>query len=90
MKVVPVMLPAILLVLDVYPLRRLGGAAGWATAPARRVLLEKLPFAVLAVAGGGIALAAQGRTGALRSLTAAMVWLLFPIWSVTGTFPQWA
>ena len=42
-KSIAVTLPATLLVLDVYPLRRLGGAAGW-----RRwhVWAEKLPFLV--------------------------------------------
>ena len=43
-------LPAVLLLLDVYPLRRLGGRAGWITSEARRVWLEKLPFVVLAAA----------------------------------------
>lgn len=45
-KSITVALPAVLLVLDVYPLRRLGGGRGWGT---RRVWVEKIPFAVLAV-----------------------------------------
>ena len=48
-KAPAVSLPAVLLVLDVYPLRRLGGSAGWWTPAAHRVWLEKLPFFVLAL-----------------------------------------
>jgi protein O-mannosyl-transferase len=50
-------LPAVLLLLDVYPLRRLG--LGW-----RRILVEKLPYAVLAGATAVAAMAAlrQGVT----------------------------
>src|SRR2546429_5681559 len=33
-------LPVVLLILDVYPLRRLGGAIGWWSEPARRVYVE--------------------------------------------------
>ena len=48
MKVVPVMLPAVLLVLDVYPLRRLG-PGGWTGRGAWRVYGEKLPFLAVAL-----------------------------------------
>jgi len=44
----------VLPVLDVYPLRKLGGSMGWWESPsARRTLLEKLPFAA---AAGAVAL----------------------------------
>ncbi len=56
-------LPALLVVLDVYPLRRLGGAAGWRP----RVWLEKLPFLLLATAAAAVALAAQRTAGALQT-----------------------
>ena len=49
-KSMAVSLPAVLLILDVYPLRRLGGRMGWWSEPARRVYLEKIPFVLL---GGG-------------------------------------
>ena len=39
--------PAILLLLNVYPLRRLGGSEGWWSPAARRVYLELVPFAAL-------------------------------------------
>jgi Flp pilus assembly protein TadD len=59
-------LPLVLVVLDVYPLRRLGGGVGpWFGAGARRVWLEKLPFFIAAVAAGAVALTAQQRAGAL-------------------------
>jgi tetratricopeptide (TPR) repeat protein len=48
-KSMVVSLPLVLLVLDVYPLRRLDLGA-WRTPAARRLLLEKAPYLVLAVA----------------------------------------
>ncbi len=44
-----VSLPFVLLVLDVYPLRRLAGQ-GWRSATARALIVEKLPYLGLAVA----------------------------------------
>ena len=59
-------LPLVLLVLDVYPLRRLGGGTGkWLGAEARHVWLEKLPFFVAALVTGVVALTAQEKAGAL-------------------------
>src|SRR5881409_405258 len=52
-------LPVVLLILDVYPLRRLGGAIGWWSEPARRVYVEKIPFVLLAAAASAIAFMAQ-------------------------------
>ena len=49
-KATSMTLPAALLVLNVYPLRRLGGRAGYATQSARRVVLELIPFGLLSVA----------------------------------------
>ncbi len=67
-KASAMVVPALLVVLDVYPLRRLGGPVGWTTVAARRVWYEKAPFMALAVGGGLLALAAQRSGGALRSL----------------------
>ena len=62
-------LPVVLLVLDVYPLRRLGGGKSkWFGGDARRVWLEKLPFFVAAVAAGAVALTAQQKVGSLVSM----------------------
>lgn len=63
--------PAVLLVLDVYPLRRLGG-----TTPAEkarglaRLAVEKVPFLLLALAASAAALRAQAASGALVDLAA--------------------
>jgi protein O-mannosyl-transferase len=60
--------PALLVVLDVYPLRRLGGTAGWTGPEARRVCLEKVPFALVGLAAAAIAVAAQHAGGALTPI----------------------
>src|SRR5437899_2839051 len=67
-KSMVVNLPIVLLILDVYPLRRLGGAIGWWSAPARRVYVEKIPFVLLAAAASAIALMAQSSVHAAASL----------------------
>jgi len=57
-KSMAVSLPVVLLILDVYPLRRLGGPVGWWNASARRVYTEKIPFVLLAGVASAVALAA--------------------------------
>jgi cytochrome c-type biogenesis protein CcmH/NrfG len=46
-KAMAVPLVAVLLVLDVYPLRRLGGPAGWNPRQVFRVVLEKVPYGLV-------------------------------------------
>ena len=66
-KGIGVSLPAVLILLDIYPLRRLPDAAGqWLSPQARGVWLEKLPFAALSIAAGAVGLAAQITTGATQ------------------------
>jgi protein O-mannosyl-transferase len=48
-KAVAVSLPVVLLILDIYPLRRLGGRDGWFGTAAARAWLEKAPFIIVAV-----------------------------------------
>lgn len=67
-KSIAVTLPAILVLLDVYPLRRLGPGR-WTGAPARRVWLEKAPFVALAAAAAVMAVVAQRSAGALTDLS---------------------
>jgi len=67
-KSMVVNLPIVLLILDVYPLRRLGGATGWWSEPARRVYVEKIPFVLLATAAAAIAVMAQLSVHAAASL----------------------
>ncbi len=62
-------LPVVLLVLDFYPLRRLGGGPGkWFGRAARRVWWGKAPFLILAMVFALVALLAQHDAGALTSL----------------------
>src|SRR5216117_3621169 len=67
-KSMVVNLPVVLLILDVYPLRRLGGAIGWWSEPARRIYVEKIPFVLLAAAAAAIAVMAQLSKSAMISL----------------------
>jgi len=67
-KSMVVNLPVVLLILDVYPLRRLGGAVGWLSESARRVYVEKIPFVLLAAAASAIAVMAQSSVHAAASL----------------------
>jgi tetratricopeptide (TPR) repeat protein len=61
-KSIAATLPAVLLVLDVYPLRRLSADwRGWRTSEARRVLIEKLFYAVPAAVVTIVALRAIHR-----------------------------
>lgn len=68
-KASAVMLPLVLLVLDVYPLRRIKLSVGLFHKSSRRVWMEKIPFFVLALAGGIRALMAQKQAGALYPLS---------------------
>lgn len=49
-KATAVTLPAILFILNIYPLRRLGGKAGWWSDESRRVYRELAPFFALSAA----------------------------------------
>ena len=60
-------LPLVLLVLDVYPLRRLG-PKGWFSPESRKVWQEKVLFLLLASGAGIVALIAQHQAKAVRSL----------------------
>lgn len=71
-----VTLPVVLLILDGWPLGRLGrfGAAGW-WARARALVLEKVPFFVLALASSAVTIYAQRRGGSLVGLGEASLGL---------------
>jgi len=68
-KVMTVTLPAVLLILDVYPLRRLGPDAGWLGGSARRVWVEKAPFVALGAAAAAVAIAVNRAQGNLTSVS---------------------
>src|SRR5438093_1617026 len=67
-KSMAVSLPVVLLILEVYPLRRLGGSLGWSSAFTRGVYVEKIPFVLLAAAASAITLMAQLSTSAMVSV----------------------
>src|SRR6266704_88920 len=92
-KSMVVNLPIVLLILDVYPLRRLGGAMGWWSAPARRVYVEKIPFVLLAAAASAVALMAQlshdtmvsvVQLSALGRLAVSMYGVSFYLWKTVA------
>jgi tetratricopeptide (TPR) repeat protein len=92
-KSMAVSMPVVLLILDVYPLRRLGGAAGWWNPRARRVYAEKLPFLALAGATSAIALVAVreadnmpplDRLGVLPRLAISAYSLAFYLWKTVA------
>jgi len=76
-------LPAVLLLLSVYPLRSLGGAAGWWSASARRTYLDIGLFAALAVAVSMISLVALDpprQLGLVDKLAVSAYSLAFYVW----------
>jgi len=97
-------LPLAWLVLDVYPLRRLGGPVGWFRGPrVRRVWAEKLPFLAAAVGAAIAAVAARAQEHQLASLemtgvgprlahAAAAVWLYLgktlAPWTLSPFYPR--
>ena len=64
-KAMLVTFPALLLLLDLWPLNRWSPARGVPFLPGRRLLLEKLPFLALAVAASCITYFAQDTGGAM-------------------------
>jgi protein O-mannosyl-transferase len=69
-KAIVMGLPLVLVILDFYPLRRLGPSSrDWLSSRARSVWLEKIPFILLAVAAAVIAFNVQRSTGYLTPAT---------------------
>src|SRR5437899_2984776 len=90
-KSMVVNLPVVLLILDVYPLRRLGGFVGWWSGPARRIYVEKIPFVLLAAAASAVAVMAQlsksamipvAHLSALGRLAVSAYGLSFYLWKM--------
>jgi Tfp pilus assembly protein PilF len=82
-KATAVTIPAVLLILNFYPLRRIGGSAGWSSASARRVYLELAPFALLAAATSVLSLVALHPPSQLNATgkIAVSAWsLCFYLW----------
>lgn len=66
-KPMGVSLPFVLLILDAYPLNRIGAGVegGWSGPQTRRAVVEKTPFFLLAIAAALIALVAESQVGAM-------------------------
>jgi protein O-mannosyl-transferase len=87
-KAIGMTLPFVLLLLDVYPLRRLGTGPGpWFGSVSRKVWWEKGPFLLLAVGAGVIALLAKQRAtysfeeiGLSQRLAQSAWGLIFYLW----------
>jgi Tfp pilus assembly protein PilF len=82
-KATSMTLPATLLVLNVYPLRRLGGTNGYWSAAARHVWLELVPFAVLAIAAAGVSIVAlhpPAQLGVPAKIAVSAYSLAFYLW----------
>lgn len=92
-KATSMTLPAVLLIIDVYPLRRIGGAVGWWSAAARRVYAELAPFAVLAAGTAALSIVALHPPAQLdfsQKLAVSAYSLLFYVWKTiapTGLSP---
>ena len=82
-KATAMTLPAVLLILNVYPLKRLGGDAGWWGASERRVYRDLIPFALLAGASvvlSIVALHPADQLGAGEKLAVSAYSLSFYLW----------
>jgi Flp pilus assembly protein TadD len=102
-KAVAVSLPAVFLILDVYPLRRLGGGPGrWFGREVRAVWWEKIPFVVLSLIFIGLAVFGRVQVRHLaaeqhRGLSARIVQACYGIafyalktvlpWDLTAYYP---
>jgi protein O-mannosyl-transferase len=69
-KAAAVGLPLVLLILDVYPLRRWGGARGFSGPEARRAWVEKLPYFALSLVFTVLALEARAHARDLLGVVA--------------------
>jgi protein O-mannosyl-transferase len=73
-KVSGATLPLVLLVLDIYPLRRLPGSpARWFSAGYRHIWLEKLPFLLVAAAAAAVAASGLGAMRQPQAVEASQV-----------------
>ena len=82
-KATSVTVPAALLVLNAYPLRRFGGAAGYWSSSARRVIVELVPFGAVSLAAGVLSVVAlhpPAQLNAAQKLAVSAYSLAFYLW----------
>ena len=92
-KSITLTLPVVLLLLDIYPLKRLGGSNGWWSRTARAVYWEKLPFVLLSAVAATVTfialahienMASLQRLGVLDRLTISVYGLWFYFWKTVA------
>ena len=92
-KATAMTLPAMLALLEVYPLRHLGGAAGWVGPAARRVYARLAPFAAVCAAAAALSIVAlhpPSQLGFAQKVAVSAYSLLFYAWKTlipTGLSP---
>jgi len=92
-KATSMTLPAALLVLNVYPLRRFGGTAGYSSPASRGIWLELVPFAAVALVAAGasiVALHPPDQLGVPAKIAVSAYSLAFYLWKTvipTGLAP---
>ena len=82
-KATSMTLPAVLLVINAYPLRRIGGRVGWWSAGAKRVYLELVPFVVFAFAMAVLSIVAlhpPAQLGRGAKVAVSSYSLMFYLW----------
>jgi tetratricopeptide (TPR) repeat protein len=95
-KATSITLPAILFLLNVYPLRRLGGATGWWSRDAKRVLLEITPVGIISLGAIPLtilALAPPNQLSLGAKIAVSAYSLAFYLWKTllpTGLSPLYA
>lgn len=96
-KAIVMTLPAVLVLLDVYPLGRLGPRwRDWVAPRARGIWLEKIPYALLALGTAGMAIHAQrafaenlGSQPLGGRIAVALYGLAFYLWKTLAPWPTW-
>ncbi len=92
-KATTMTVPAVLAILNVYPLKRLGGSSGWWSDAARRVYAELIPFAALSAGAAVLSIVAlhpPGQLGLGQKLAVSAYSLAFYSWKTlvpTGLAP---
>ncbi len=82
-KATTMTVPAVLAILNVYPLKRLGGDKGWWSDGARRVYAELIPFAILSAGAAVLSIVAlhpPGQLGPAQKLAVSAFSLAFYVW----------
>ncbi len=82
-KATTMTVPAVLAILNVYPLKRLGGDKGWWSDGARRVYAELIPFSILSAGAAVLSIVAlhpPGQLGPAQKLAVSAFSLAFYVW----------